>query len=196
MHTRFQLYLWMAVLTVLGLGTAAYKHWHLGFPLVPGKTQTVWTVEARIEFKGLKKPVKASLNLPDDTATLVVVESVAASPGYGFELIKSKEHEHRGVWSARESKGTQTLYYKTNVYRGKGKPRSEWVKKPKPEEKPVFTEPKATAANTLLSEAYQHSPMPRPWPYSWSSISMPRNRKIMFARCCRASRAARRRTSC
>ncbi|MGB5455413.1 MAG: inactive transglutaminase family protein [Gammaproteobacteria bacterium] len=157
MHSRLQLYLWMVVLLVIGLGTAAYKHWQLGFPLVPGKTQTVWTVEARIEFEGAGQPVKASLNLPDDTATLVVIESVAASPGYGFKLIKSKEHESRGVWSARESDDTQTLYYKTNVYRGKGKPRSEWVKKPKPVEKPVFTEPKATAANTLLEDAYQHS---------------------------------------
>lgn len=157
MHSRLQLYLWMAILLVLGLGTAAYKHWELGFPLVPGKTQTVWTVEARIEFVGTGGPVKASLNLPDDTENLVVVESVAASPGYGFELIKSKEHEVRGVWSARESQGTQTLYYKTNVYRGKGKPRDEPKKKPKPADKPVFTEPKATAANALLEDAYQHS---------------------------------------
>ena len=142
---------------VLGLGTAAYKHWELGFPLVPGKTQTVWTVEARIEFVGTGKPVKVSLNLPDDTENLVVVESVAASPGYGFELIKSKEHEVRGVWSARESHDTQTLYYKTNVYRGKGKPRQESKKKPKSTDKPVFTEPKATAANALLEDAYRLS---------------------------------------
>jgi hypothetical protein len=148
----------MAMLLLLGLGTTAYKHWQLGFPLVPGKTQTVWTVEARIEFEGMGKPVKASLNLPDETKNLVVVESVAASPGYGFELVKSKEHEVRGVWSARESKGTQTLFYKTNVYLGKGKPRLESTKqKPKPAEKPIFTEPKATAANSLLSDAYVHS---------------------------------------
>ncbi|MBT8127142.1 MAG: inactive transglutaminase family protein [Gammaproteobacteria bacterium] len=157
MHSRLQLYLWMAVLLMLGLGAAAYKHWELGFPLVPGKTQTVWTVEARIEFEGTDRPVKASLNLPDDTENLVVVESVAASPGYGFELMKSKEHEVRGVWSARQSKDTQTLYYKTNVYRGKGKPPEEPKKKPKPADKPVFTEPKATAANALLEDAYRHS---------------------------------------
>ena len=157
MHSRLQLYLWIAILLVLGLGTAAYKHWELGFPLVPGKTQTVWTVEARIEFEGTGQPVKASLNLPDDTENLVVVESVAASPGYGFELIKSKEHEVRGVWSARESRDTQILFYKTNVYRGKGKPREEPKKKPKPADKPVFTEPKATAANALLEDAYRLS---------------------------------------
>lgn len=157
MHARFQLYLWMVVLLLLGLGSAAYKHWYLGFPLMPGQTQTVWTVEARIEFKATGQPVKASLNLPDDTDTLVVVESVATSPGYGFELITSKEHERRGVWSARESHDTQTLFYKTNVYRGKGKPRQEWVREPEPAEKPIFTEPKATAANALLSDAYEQS---------------------------------------
>ena len=150
MQERLQLYLWVAVLLVLGLGTTAYKHWYLGFPLVPGETQTVWTVEARIEFRGTGKPVKASLNLPDDTATLVVVESVTASPGFGYETIKSKEHEVRGVWSARVSRGTQSLYYKTNVYRGKGKPVPESVQKPEPVDKPVFTEPKATAANSCL----------------------------------------------
>lgn len=157
MQERLQLYLWVAVLLVIGLGTTAYKHWQLGFPLVPGETQTVWTVEARIEFRGTGKPVKASLNLPDDTATLVVVESVTASPGFGYETIKSKEHEVRGVWSARVSRGTQSLYYKTNVYRGKGKPVPESVQKPEPVDKPVFTEPKATAANSLLSDAYLHS---------------------------------------
>ena len=157
MQERLQLFLWVAVLLVLGLGTTAYKHWHLGFPLVPGETQTVWTVEARIEFRGTGKPVKASLNLPDDTATLVVVESVTASPGFGYETIKSKEHEVRGVWSARVSRGIQSLYYKTNVYRGKGRPAPESVQKPGPVDKTVFTEPKATAANSLLSDAYLHS---------------------------------------
>lgn len=157
MHARLQLYLWMAILLALGLGITAYKHWQLGFPLVPGKTQTVWTVEARIEFVGTGKPAKVSLNLPDDTRSLVVVESVAASPGYGFELVKSKEHEDRGVWSARESRGPKTLYYQTNVYLDKGQSLVESVKKPEPADKPVFTEPKATAANALLSDAFLHS---------------------------------------
>ena len=63
--------------------------------------------------------MKASLNLHDETATLVVVESVTASPGFGYETIKSKEHEVSGVWSARLSRVPQSLYYKTNVYLGK-----------------------------------------------------------------------------
>ena len=48
MNARIQLYIWMLVLTAVGLGSAAYTHWGLGFPLVPGEVTTVWTVEAKV----------------------------------------------------------------------------------------------------------------------------------------------------
>ena len=146
----------MLVLVVLGLGLAAYKHVEMGFPLMPGKTQTVWTVEAKVQFDALGKPVKASLNLPDDTENLVVIESGAASVGYGFERIESKD-EQRGVWSARERKGPQTLYYQVSVYRGKGEPRTDWEKKPEPPVKPTYSEPKATAVDAILEKAFFQS---------------------------------------
>ena len=96
MHARIQLYIWMAVLVAAGLGTAAYKHRVLGFPLIPGEQTTVWTVEAKIQFKAVGEPVKVSLNLPDDTEDLIVIESGAVSPGYGFHRAEGKR-ESRGV---------------------------------------------------------------------------------------------------
>ena len=96
MRVKIQLYVWMILLVTLGLGSAAYKHWELGFPLIPGKLQTVWTVEAKIRFQALGKAVKVSLNLPDDTDHLVVIESGAASAGYGYIRLTG-EQEDRGI---------------------------------------------------------------------------------------------------
>jgi len=153
---RLQLYIWMIVLICLGLGSTAYKNLSLGFPLVPGKKTTVWTVQAKVNFVGLGKPVKVSLNLPDDTEDLIVIDSGAASPGFGFQRSTSGP-EPLGVWSAREVKGPQTLYYQARVYRGDGKPYLEQEGAPKPPKKPEFREPKATAADTILADAFFRS---------------------------------------
>ena len=156
MHARLQLYIWMAVLIVLGLGLTAYKHFSMGFPLIPGEEQTVWTVEARIQFQALGKPVKVSLNLPDDTEKLVVIESGTAATGYGFQRIEGVA-ETRGTWSAREKRGAQTLYYQVEVYRGEGTPYVREEKRPKRPKKPVFREPRATAADAILADAFFRS---------------------------------------
>ncbi len=156
MHARIQLYIWMAVLVAVGFGTATYKHWVLGFPLIPGEQTTVWTVEAKIQFKAVGEPVKVSLNLPDDTEDLIVVESAAVSPGYGFHRIEGKR-ELRGVWSTREAHGPQTLYYRAEIYRGEGTPYMRPEKPPGTPQKPVFREPRATAADAILAEAFSYS---------------------------------------
>ncbi|MCP3871146.1 MAG: inactive transglutaminase family protein [Gammaproteobacteria bacterium] len=157
MQAKIQLYVWMAVLVALGLGLAAYKHWQLGFPIIPGKTQTVWTVEAKVQFKARGEPAKVSLNLPEDTENLVVIESGSASPGYGYQRLDQGESEARGVWSTREARGPQAVYYRAQVYRGDGKPFVQEGEKPGKPEKPRFHEPKATAADTVLASAFFHS---------------------------------------
>ena len=160
MHARLQLYIWMAVLVLLGLGLTGYKHFVLGFPLIPGKEQTVWTVESKIEFEALGGPVKVLLNLPNDTENLIVIESGAASPGFGFHRTKEGALETRGVWTARERKGSQNLYYQTKVYRGKGTPYLEPEEKPAKPAKPIFRELTATAADVILEDAYIRSADP------------------------------------
>jgi len=155
-HARIQLYVWMAVLVVLGFGFTAYKHWQLGFPLIPGEQQTVWTVEAKIQFQADGNPVKVGLNLPDDTKNLVVIESGAASHGYGFQRVES-ENEPRGVWAARDVRGAQTLYYQVQVYRGDGKPYVRPEQTPGKPVKPAFSDPEATAADSILEDVFYRS---------------------------------------
>lgn len=156
MHAKTQLYAWMAVLVAIGLGIAAHKVIVLDFPLVPGEQQTVWTVEARLRFDADGGPVKASLNLPRDTASLVVIDSGAASPGYGFQRADA-DSASIGTWSARNRRGPQTLYYRAKVYRGNGNPPEILLKKPAKPEKPLFREPRATAAESLLADAFFRS---------------------------------------
>lgn len=153
MQAKIQLYVWMVVLVGLGLGLTAYKHFQLGFPVLPGKTQTVWTVEAKVRFKAKGEAVKVSLNLPGDTENLVVIESSAASPGFGYQRLEDKP-ETRGIWTTREADGVQTVYFQAQVYRGNGEPYLVEEPKPAKPKKPVFREPRATAADAILANAF------------------------------------------
>ncbi|MET4708790.1 UUP1 family membrane protein [Endozoicomonas lisbonensis] len=47
MKGRFQLSLAVVLLVALGLGLTLYKHFALGFPLLRGETNTIWSIEAR-----------------------------------------------------------------------------------------------------------------------------------------------------
>lgn len=156
MAARLQLYILMGLLIAVGLGLTIYKHLSLGFPLVPGLKEQVWTVQARIRFDAAGDPAKVTLNLPDSTEHLVIVESGGVAPGFGFNLEEGRE-VLTGVWSAREPKGLQTLYYQARVYRGLGKPLYSGEDVPDAPEKPAFTELQATAADAVLVEAFELS---------------------------------------
>ena len=153
MRLKLQLYVWIAILFVFGIGRAVHLHFELGIPFLPGEKKTAWVVEAKIKFEALGKPVKVSLNLPDNTRHLIVTETAAATSGYGFHL-SGRDAEERGVWSARQRSGADTLYYRVNVYRGAGTPSSVAEEKPKPPKKPVFGEPEAIAADAILADAF------------------------------------------
>ena len=158
MSARLQLYLIMSVLVVLGLGLTAYKHLSLGFPMLPGAKEEIWIVQARIRFDATGEPAKVTLNLPDHTNDLVIVESGATAPGFGFSLEQGK-NEGRGVWSARAPAGRQSLYYQARIYRGPGEPRytEDEEDAPPPPDKPLFIERDAAAADAVLADAHARS---------------------------------------
>ncbi len=158
MNARIQLYIWMLVLTVVGLGRAAYTHWGLGFPLIPGEVTTVWTVEARITFDATGEPVLISLNQPDNTGDLVVLDSHAAAPGYGY--YQSRESgEDRSIWSRSGAEGRQTVYYRTQVYRQPGALTDVVVPRAQPPEaaRPELDDAQLTAAKALIKFARERS---------------------------------------
>ena len=144
----------MLILTVAGLGSAAYTHWGLGYPLLPGEVTTVWTVEAKVTFEATGEPVLVSLNLPDSSGKLVAMDAKAASPGHGFHRVHDRG-ETRGIWARATAKGPQTLYYRIQVYRQLGGYPEPAVDAPPPEME--LDEAQQTAAKTLTEVARERS---------------------------------------
>ena len=117
MSSKSQLYLWILLLAVLGIGTTVYKVRALDFPLFPGESREVWVVEAEIDFTAQDGPVKATLKLPAYSTNLETIEEGFASPGYGFSLEESPTSPLRkAVWSARKKTGPQKIYYQLSLY--------------------------------------------------------------------------------
>ena len=116
MSPRSQVYLLGALLILLGVGLVTYKSQMLNLPVMPGAYQTVWTVEAKVEFQATGEAVKVSLALPKTQSNMEVLDEVFSSSGYGFTVEESDGHE-RAIWSRRRAVGNQSLYYKLDVYR-------------------------------------------------------------------------------
>ncbi len=115
MSPRTQVYLLGLVLILLGMGLVTYKSQILSLPITPGAYQTVWTIEAKVEFEAKGTEVKASLALPKTQTNMEVLDEIFSASGYGFTVEKNGGHE-RAIWSRRQASGRQTLYYKLDVY--------------------------------------------------------------------------------
>lgn len=108
----------MALFMILiGLGLAAYKNLVLGFPLIPGVSQDVWTIESKITLKPIaRESVEVSLVLPEPDAGWVSLDDHFASAGFNFSVIEADKHR-RAKWSRESISRATTLFYKTQVYR-------------------------------------------------------------------------------
>lgn len=146
------------LLAALGLTLAFLRHHHTGVPFTPGQSQTVWQVEARIDFDAEGEGVVASLHLPEAPPGYRLYQEQTASAGYGFSIVR-KENERRGEWTRSQAKGRQTLYYSAQFVPDTeaGANSSE----PPPTTPPVFwEEAEQTAAKQLLAQAQQTSASP------------------------------------
>lgn len=115
MSPRAQVYILGLLLIIVGLGLVGYKHLEMGLPVVPGEYQTVWTIEAKVEFSASGDPVNVSLALPKTQNNVEVLDEVFSSSGYGFSIEEEDGHE-RAVWARRQAVGRQALYYKLDIY--------------------------------------------------------------------------------
>jgi hypothetical protein len=121
MNERRTFYTVLVILAVAGIFIAYLRHAQTGIPFFPGQKQTVWQIEARIDFIATGEPITASLSLPDTRLPgFELVEEHAASPGYGFE-IQSKSHSRRAEWTRRTAEGSQSLYYTAQFSEANGK---------------------------------------------------------------------------
>ncbi len=131
-----------------GLASAIFRHDQFNIPFLPGTQETVWQIEAKINFFGDGEPVQAILSLPSSQADYRIVNENTVSSGYGF-VIEDNEGQRRARWSKRNVQGEQTLYYKVELVADRDPSR---VFEPEPEIESVrFDEPYATAARTVIN---------------------------------------------
>ncbi|HEY9035811.1 MAG TPA: inactive transglutaminase family protein [Pseudomonadales bacterium] len=168
MSARMQVMIWAALLVTLGIGLSIYKSVTLGFPLFPGEYRTVWTVEARVSFKARGQPVRVSLALPREQAHMHILEESFSGTGYGFqqEIVRGQD---RAVWSRREARGPQSLFYKLSIYNA-DESDSNTVTMPAPKiRKPDFgsiqQESVRLAAESITARAHQLSSDPQTFSY-------------------------------
>jgi hypothetical protein len=119
MSPRAQVYFLGLLLILIGAGLAAYKSQILNLPITPGEYQTVWTIEAKVEFQAKGEAVKVSMALPKMQSNIEVLNEIFSSSGYGF-TVENDQGNERAIWSKRTASDQQTLYYKLDVHQQPG----------------------------------------------------------------------------
>ena len=112
MTSKIPFYISVILLILAGIALSMFRHQSYGVPWTPGETRQVWDIEARIEFNGQAKPVKASLAAPHTQTGFTLISESSSSPGYGVSYLET-ETGRRAEWSIRQATGPQTIYYKT-----------------------------------------------------------------------------------
>lgn len=156
--SRRPVYVMAFLLIAIALATAALRHTQLHVPFWPGEQQSVWLLEARVDFHAGGREVTVSLDLPDDPPGFRVLSEQTASPGYGFSFVE-RNGDRRGEWSIRSASGPQTLYYKVQIVAAEDSDK-EPVPPPAPPSAVLWNEPEATAAQQILTAAQSTSSTP------------------------------------
>jgi len=156
MNVKLRLYVIVILLMSLGIGVIVYKHYILGFPLLPDQKKAVWSVEARIDFTARGDPVIVSFALPPQTPDIIFTQEEFASPDYGFSELPSTSGR-RAQWSKRSANGHHTAYYRLSMHEVDHAIPSITNDLPTEPKKPEFDELHKTAATTLLDQVRNKS---------------------------------------
>mgnify|MGYP000167287560 FL=1 len=115
MRRHYQLYILVSTLIIVGMSAAIYKHFVLGFTFTPGGQETVWQVQAKIEFEAENGPAKVSMIMPSSDSSRKNIFTEQLSSDYQFDIIK-KDEIIRAVWSKQEATGAQNIYFRGDFY--------------------------------------------------------------------------------
>ncbi len=151
MKARSQIFILVSLLLIIGIGLTIYKCYALGFMFTPG-TETVWQVQARMQFDAEGGPAKVSLVLPVEEASLRTVFQEKLSDDY--ECVFTDEgNVHKAVWTRNDAQGMQVIYFRADFYRLGSPP----AQPPPPDENPqdVLEGPHRLAGEDLLMRARQ-----------------------------------------
>ena len=155
-RTKMPFYILVALLMFAGIGLTWHRHLTYQVPFVPEIKQTVWSIEARVEFQGNAKPAIVSLAVPESQTGYELLSEYTASPGYGLAFI-IKNGVRRAEWSIRKATGTQVLYYRADIINNP----DFKAQQPAPvvTSHPLLfgTGPHITVARSLLNQARQRS---------------------------------------
>lgn len=151
---QVSLFILVVVLLVIGIGLTMHRHLVYEVPLFYGETQTVWSVEAKVEFTAHGDPVKVSLSRPGEQEGFTVLNEAGASPGYGLNFTEGISP--KAEWTVRTASGRQELFYRADILVTNKSLTNQDI--PAPEIKIVsWEEPYGSAINEILSRAYTTS---------------------------------------
>lgn len=116
MKARIQLYVVAVLLAVIGLSGALYKNLELGFPLWPGESRNVWTLQSKISFVPTGDPIEVTLALPEKHSNGIIIDENFSSSGFGFVINEEREQRY-ARWSRRDVNTSSdiNLHYKMQV---------------------------------------------------------------------------------
>lgn len=144
------------ILILVGAGATLYQIFVLDIPVQEDETDTVWVLDARLNFKAESdSPVKVKMHVPPKSEHFLTLNESFISPNYGVSV--TQEEENRiATWSVRRAQGEQTLYYRQAISQrfGRNAVASEGQQfRPRP---PLQGAEKL-AAEALLEPIRQHS---------------------------------------
>jgi hypothetical protein len=141
-------FLFLVILLIAaGIGTAAFRHQTYRIPLLPGEQQTVWQVEARIEYTALGGATQIFLTLPPEQSGFRLLEGTGAAPGFGFNVEDNSE-QLQAHWTKRHAEGVQTLFYSLPVVEDAAQ--TVESAPPRPVTQSRWDEPYLTAARQVI----------------------------------------------
>jgi hypothetical protein len=145
---------WVFILAAIGLGVCAYKSFYLGLPLTPEEETEVWTIQARINFKGSGGPAKVGLYIPEKTPGFIKLDEDFISSRFGLATEMDGENK-KANWAIRRARNLQVLYYRVTV--AKSPYPVEWNSKPGFPVTPEYPEPYASAIKSILDDVRNSS---------------------------------------
>ncbi len=155
-RTKMPFYILVSLLMFAGIGLTWHRHVTFQVPFIPASKQTVWSIEARVEFKGEDGPAIVSLAVPESQTGYEVLSEYTASPGYGLAFV-NKNEVRRAEWSIRKASGNQVLYYRADIISNPEFHSEQSAPEAISHALLLGTGPHITVARTLLNRARQRS---------------------------------------
>ena len=148
----------VGLLFLAGVATAVFRHTEYRIPFLPGAQQTVWQIEARVEYAALGGSTQVYLTLPPEQSGYRLLSETGASSGFGFSL-SPYGAQRRAHWTKRDANGEQVLYYTLELVHDPGLRVADTA--PGPADAIPWDEPFDTAVDDLLQSIMPLTADPR-----------------------------------